>query len=220
MNNRTFIKRVRLLDELKSTSSEGIVSLPGLASEFFMDIDAAGLSSLFCLPLEFRDNGVIELSFDGAIAATPRAAGCIVRCALALFQERNVPVVFTDVASHIWDVLNLCCCSLKPPIAFWVVNEEENLIVGGLSKRNEEILSIIAANGMTSANELSSFLYDERTKVSVGTASIYLQKLFLFGLLLREKVTASETNRIERGWTYLYQIVPDALIFSEGGENY
>lgn len=209
------IKQVDLLKEVKKRHHDGViegrrrnvVTLIELGGKDFRTPEMVSLIKEYWEPA--KDDILYIINLEGIDVLTPSAAKILVESAPDIASECKTPVIFTNVREMAKESLNSEACRFNPAKIVWVMDEDGKAdLVGQVPNKFEELLKLLEEKGPASASQIAALQEGETSKKAVGNLSVYLQKLFVAGLVGREKVTALEREDAERGWTYSYYTAP------------
>lgn len=179
----------------------------------FNELDESALSVSLKDQLGPQEDEIVYLvNMRGIDIVSPSAAKALVKGAVEIVKQRNVPVVFTEVSRDALQGLQTVNNIRHFEKVMWAVEVDGRPnFVGTVPDRFKRILALLEEKGGASASELAEADGGESSKRIVNRFSVYLQELYDAGLVIREKVLGSNRTdgehgeRGERGWTYTYR---------------
>ncbi|KYC34925.1 hypothetical protein WA1_50340 [Scytonema hofmannii PCC 7110] len=215
------IKKLDLLQELKKRHPDGVIEATNEKSRNFVILLELGdkdfrTPEMICFLKEFfnpaKNDIFYVVNLKSIDVLTPCSARILVESASDIALELKTPVLFTNVQSMAMESLESQACRFNPNIIVWAIDEEgKPHLVGQVPNKVKELLNLLQEKGSASASQIASLQEGNTSKKTVGNLSVYLQKMFNAGLVIREKVTALERKDALAGWTYIYKTPPTIL---------
>ena len=211
----SFIKQIDFLQEIKKRHPTGFdegrkKTIYELGSKDFRVPQMIELLKKYLQPVE--EDSLYIINLEGIDILTPSAAKILVDSSTDISLKNKIPIIFTNVKPEVKNSLEFGISKCDSLNIIWIVNESGKAeLLGKIPNKLKELIELLEDKGEANASEIAEIIQGTATKKDIGNISVYLQKLFNFGLVGRNKVTALDRKDAERGWTYSYFTAPTIL---------
>lgn len=209
------IKQIDFLQEIKKRHPDGFdmgrkKTITELGSRGFRTFEMVELLKKYLQP--DKKDLLYIINMENIDVLNPSAAKILITSVTQIISEYKIPIVFTNVKSDVKDSLEFGIIKCDPIQIIWILDESDKAdLLGKIPNKLKQLLDLIEEQGKVSASQIAEIQQGVATKKAVGNISVYLQKLFNFGLVGRDKVTALDRKDAERGWTYSYFTAPTII---------